>query len=383
MRVFKKTTKSAKFTIEMTDHLGIARRFPGLTDRRQSEQLGRRIEALIGCRSVCLNPDRELTGWLERAPQKLKVRLATLDIIDKERLSASKPLQDLIDGFEKHMQAQERSPQHVRETVNMVTAVFNACDFKSWTNIASSKVKSCLMNWRRAGVPISLLKVKGKAKERKPIPISFRRSNAYLVAAKSFCQHVVDEHLATENPLRGLKKLEEEKDRRRERRAPTAEEFARLIATTVGGPVRYGMRGWERALLYRWAHLTGLRPVTIRRMLVAHVNPDERNYKVLGQDVKNGKAIHQQVLKSSLVEDIRALISGKHPGAKLFGGTYKQLTKKTSGMIQDDLADAGIPYETQDGYFDFYAARHGFCTNVDAASTSDGVTQDLMGHQSP
>jgi len=107
VRVFKKSKTSAKFTIELTDHLDITRRFSGLTDRRQSEQRGRHLEALIGCRSVGLNPDKELTAWLERQSQKLKARLATLDIIDKERLSSSRPLQDLIDDFERHMLAHQ------------------------------------------------------------------------------------------------------------------------------------------------------------------------------------------------------------------------------------------------------------------------------------
>jgi len=92
MRVFKKTQTAAKFTIELTDHLDITRRFSGLTDRRQSEQLGRRIQSIVACRASGSQPDLELTRWLEKAPPKLKTRLVKVGIISGDRVSAARPL---------------------------------------------------------------------------------------------------------------------------------------------------------------------------------------------------------------------------------------------------------------------------------------------------
>ena len=71
MRVFKKRRDAQRFTIELRDHRGIARRFSGLTDRRQSEQLGRRITALIECRASKGTLDTDMRRWLENAPPTL------------------------------------------------------------------------------------------------------------------------------------------------------------------------------------------------------------------------------------------------------------------------------------------------------------------------
>ena len=112
MRAFKKSKTAAKFTIELVDHLGITRRFTGLSDKRQTEQMGRRIEALVGCRSTNTQPDRELSTWLEGAPPKLKTRLAKVGIISGDRVSAARPLKDLLPDFMMSLEARERTPKY-------------------------------------------------------------------------------------------------------------------------------------------------------------------------------------------------------------------------------------------------------------------------------
>src|SRR4030042_3548897 len=114
MRVFKKLRTATKFTIELKDHLGIVRRFSGLTDRRQTEQMGRRIEALVECRSARGGLDPETARWLENAPPALKARLADVGIIDGARVSAARPLGELLKEFTRHLEAKERGTQYVR-----------------------------------------------------------------------------------------------------------------------------------------------------------------------------------------------------------------------------------------------------------------------------
>jgi hypothetical protein len=43
-------------------------------------------------------------------------------------------------------------------------------------------------------------------------------------------------------------------------------------------------------------------------------------------------------LRPETVAELRAFLSGKLPGVKTFGGRYKQLTDRTSTMLQEDLA---------------------------------------------
>jgi hypothetical protein len=54
MRVFRKRPDAKHFTVELRDHRKIVRRFAGLPDRRQSEQLGVQIERLAGLRAAGL-----------------------------------------------------------------------------------------------------------------------------------------------------------------------------------------------------------------------------------------------------------------------------------------------------------------------------------------
>ncbi|MBN1507762.1 MAG: hypothetical protein JW955_13005 [Sedimentisphaerales bacterium] len=85
-----------------------------------------------------------------------------------------------------------------------------------------------------------------------------RRSNGYLTALKGFARWMIDTGQSNESPLCGLRKLNEQTDVRRERRAARPDELRRLIATTATSGELFGMDGQERSLLYRFCAETGL-----------------------------------------------------------------------------------------------------------------------------
>jgi len=360
MRVFKKSPTARKFTIEIRDHLGIARRFAGLSDKRQTEQMGRRIEALVACRCAGVAPDAELTRWLESAPPAIKKRLAELNIIDPSRVSAARPLRDLIEGFCSHLEAKERTRRHVNETRSMLLRLFDACGFRTWSDITPGKVETTLKDWRDSG-------------------LSVRRSNGYLTAAKSFAHWMVNTGQAGENPLRSLHKLNEKTDVRRRRRAATADELRKLIAVTATRPEAYGMSGAERALLYRLCAATGLRANEVRHLTAGDFDLDR-----LVVRVPAGYSKHRETdtipLREDLAEALREHLRGKLPTCKAFGGRYGKLTDKTAAMLRQDLQAAGIPYSTADGYLDFHSLRHTFITGLSHAPSR--VAQRLARHKS-
>ena len=84
MRVFRqqykdrsgKTRESAKWYVEVKDHLDVVRRMPGFTDKALTAELGRRIQKLVAVRVLgdILPPD--LAAWVERLPQDIRDRLA-------------------------------------------------------------------------------------------------------------------------------------------------------------------------------------------------------------------------------------------------------------------------------------------------------------------
>ncbi len=361
MRVFKKQRDSRTWTVECRDHRKIVRRFAGLPDRRQSEQLGRRIEDLIGFRAGKQSPDRETSAWLEHAPAALKERLAKLGIIDAARVSAAKPLGALLDDFLQHLRAKERTAKYVGENESMLLRIFKGCRFASFSDIAPGRVERFLKGLRDDG-------------------LSVRRSNGYLTAVKGFCRWMIDTGQASENPVRSLRKLNEKTDVRRERRAATPDELRKLIATTAQGPQRFGMDGPERSLLYRFCAETGLRANECRTLTAGAFDLDG-----LTVTVRAGYSKHRETdtlpLRPELAEALREHLSGKLPTGKAWGGRYVRLTNKTAPMLRADLEAAGIDYEDDQGaVLDFHATRHTFITGLSHAPSR--VAQKLARHKS-
>ncbi len=361
MRVFKKAAKAKRFTIELKDHLGVLRRFAGLTDRRQSEQLGWRIESLVGCRTARGSLNAELAKWLETTPPALRDRLATLGIIDGSRVSAAKPLRDLLKDFTRHLEAKERTAKYVGECEAMLKRILEGCRFAVWSDVTAGKVEGYLKGLRSGG-------------------LSIRRSNGYLIALKGFCRWMLDTGQASENPLRGLHKLNEKTDVRRQRRAATDDELRRLVSTTAAGGELFGMNGQERSLLYWFCAETGLRANEVRGLKV-----EDFDFERLIVTVPAGYSKHRETdtvpIRRDLAEALKRHVGGRLPTCKAFGGNYRQLTDRTSEMLQHDLEAAGIVYADERGrVLDFHGLRHSFVTNLSHASSR--VAQSLARHKS-
>lgn len=361
MRAFRKRPTAKRFTIELRDHQGIARRFSGLTDRRQTEQMGRRIEALAACRSAGERPDVELTRWLETAPPNLKTRLAEVGILDSTRVVASKSLDALIEDSARHLEAKERTTKYISENSMMLQRVFKACRFVVWSDIRPGKVEAYLKRLRDEG-------------------LSIRRSNGYLTAIKSFCRWMEDARHTSESPVRGLRKLNDKTDSRRKRRAATPEELRKIIAVTTEAPESFGMSGPERALLYRFCAETGLRKNEVRNLTAG-----DFDLEGLTVTVPAGYSKHRETdivpLREDLAEALRGHLSGKLRQDKAFGGRYRKMTDKTAVMLRKDLKAAGVPYQDDQGrVLDFHALRHTFITGLGHAPSR--VAQSLARHKS-
>jgi len=155
-----------------------------------------------------------------------------------------------------------------------------------------------------------------------------------------------------------------------------------LLEATIEGPKRYGMGGYERYLLYRLATETGLRADEIRTLTVGAFDFDELTVTVkAGYSKHREKDILPLKKSSDLHAKLKEFFSGKMPGVKAFGGTYKQLTNSTADMLKRDLSDAGIPYIDDNGkVLDFHGLRHSFITNLRNAPSR--VAQSLARHKS-
>ncbi len=360
MRVFKKRPDSQNWTIELRDHRRICRRFAGLADRRQSEQVGRWIEHLCGLRASGLGPDKSAAEWLEKAPDGLKKRLAVVGLIDGARVSAAKPLSELVDDYAEHLRAKEDTADHVQRTAGRLRRIFEGCRFAVFSDITAARVERFLKGLRDGG-------------------LSAATSNHYLTALKVFCGWMVNSGQATENPIRSVRAVNAKVDVRRQRRAATADELRKLIATTTNGPERFGMTGAERSLLYRFCAETGLRANECRTLTAGSFDLDGLTVTVRAAYSKHRER-DTVPLRPELAEALREHLGGKLPASKVFGGSYVRLTDRTADMLKADLADAGLPYEDDRGALDFHGLRHTFITGLSHAPSR--VAQKLARHKS-
>jgi integrase len=235
------------------------------------------------------------------------------------------------------------------------------CDVHYFTDIDRTKVEAFLNRLRNQG-------------------LGARTYNAYLKSAKTFCNWVIACGYATQSPLAFLRTINEQVDRRRERRALSVEETCRLLKTTAGAEETHGMTGHERCLLYRLAIETGLRANEIRSLTKASFDLDACTVTVVaGSSKRRRKDV--QIISESLANDLKSFLAAKVPAAKAFGGRYKALTVNTADVLKSDLAAAGIPYTDELGrVFDFHALRGQCATLLARRGVHPKIAQVILRH---
>jgi len=364
-RLTKKSDKilveTAHWHIGFEDNLAIKREVKAYTNEQASNKLAERINELLCCQANNQQLSVELQKWLDQVPERIRDELISFGLIDPRRIAAGKILTDLISEFEKSLQSKERSTRYVQQTVAQIKKVFKGCGFRYWSDIEATKVENHLRNLRDNG-------------------IGYGRSNTLLHSVKSFCNWVVCYGLASESPLRHLKPLNEELDKRHERRALKVDEIRRLLEAALRGSERFGLTGYARCLLYRLVCETGLRANEIRTLTVGSFD-----FRKLTVTIEAGSSKHRQKDVQPLRADFAVLLeqffTGKLPNVIAFGGTKGRLTKDTAEMVRADLADAGIPYKDDAGRVaDFHSLRHVFITYLHKAPSR--VAQALARHRS-
>jgi len=371
MRLFKtsyrdkdgQTRQVKKWWVELRDHLQTVRRFSAFTDKTQSEALGRQIERLVRYRAAGEQPDAALSRWLEQIPGKLRQRFADIGLLDPERASGGKSLSEHLTDFQHALADKGNTTAQVEQTVAKVKRIVEGCKFRAWSDISAKAVSRFLSDLESTG------------------GLSKRTRNYYLKAIKHFCRWMVRQRRASQSPLEYLDCVSVKAgDTRHERRALELDEIRRLLETTVTQPTRFGMSGYERALLYRLAIETGLRANELRSLLVGSFDFDRQTVTVESQHTKNHKEAVLP-LRPDTAAELKQFLVGKLPSVKAFGGTYKSLTDKTAEMIKADLAKAGISYCDESGrYADFHSLRHTTGSLLAASGVHPKTAQSIMRH---
>jgi len=390
MRVFRhayttdsgKLQETANWYVELRDGQKRVRRIPGFVDRKATEELGRKLERLVGLKSARQLPDAELSRWIEELPESMRRRLARFGILDPLRLSGSIPLADLLREFEASMLARGVVEKHAKWTAQAAQRAFHGCRFKFWTDVRPLPVEAFLREERQPAPEIPERRVGDKVEEPfvsgKP-GMSARTSNSILGAVRAFCRWMVANGRAVEDPLRVLRPLNAKLDKRVERRALTPNELRLLLTSTAGEPERWGMAGPERSLLYRLAVETGLRASEIGSLRVAGFDMTSQPPTVTLQAAYS-KRRRQDVLalRSDTARALASLLRGRMPSAAAFNIPANW---RSAEMLAEDLVAAGVVVgDKASGIADFHALRHTFISNLTSGGVSPKVAQALARH---
>ena len=153
------------------------------------------------------------------------------------------------------------------------------------------------------------------------------------------------------------------------------DEIRRLLEATELAPERFGMTGYERAILYRFAAYTGLRANEIRNLTVSSFDFDNNTVKVKAAYSKRRRE-DVLPLRKDMAAELQSFFVSKLPTVQVF-----KVPEKTADMLKADLKAAGIPYVDDAGrYADFHSLRHSYISNLARSGVHPKVAQSLARH---
>jgi len=337
-----KRKRAKKWTIAYYDHNGKRQTVRGFSDKQATERYAVKLED---------EADKRRRGYIDHTQERF---------LENERL----PLEEHLEDFERHLEANGGTPKHVRNTKKYVELVFNICGFKVPAEIDAAKVSVHLAELRRSK------------------KVGVRAVNARVTAAKSFTRWLDSTGRVRCDALKSLKRdtAGERSDRKRVRRALTDKEIGKLIHAAETGPEFMGMTGYQRSVLYQLALGTGLRAGEIGSLTPRDF--DLTNPQAATVTVRAAYSKHRREdvlpLRSDLAKRLAAFIAQamKHPEARLF-----DLPNRTAELLAFDLERAGIKAkDTADRVCDFHALRHTFITRLARSGVSPAVAKTLARH---
>lgn len=285
---------------------------------------------------------------------------------------ASRPIADHLEDFRGDMASGQNTREHVDRTVQMCQRIIEGCGWKRITDIDDGQVRRWLAGQRASRDDCGI-----------------RTSNKHQTAIKSFSRWLWTSKRLMDHPLKGLKNLNCDLDRRHDRRVLTDQEFASLLETTRTSTRVDQGRDWrfdgeDRWLLYLTAALTGLRASELASLTVKSFDPKFLTVSVEATNTKN-KEPAEISIPDGLAVELRNFVSERQlvRNDHLWGGSWAE-QRMGGKMIRRDLAEAGIAHKDDNGkVFDFHALRTMFGTNLARADVSLTKAQDAMRHSTP
>ena len=293
---------------------------------------------------------------------RIRTGVATRDELDRAQIKQT-PLNTLIEQFRTKMIADGRTMIHIKTTIRQISVLFDTCSIDSLSAIRRELVERWIAD-----------EIQQKKRAAGTI-------NAHITAVKSFVQYLTDTGVFIRHPLRSIRKLNEELDRRKIRLAMTQDEIDRLLKTTASGEEQQDMQPEERILIYRLLLGTGLRSTELSLFTPSQVNFVTCRLTIEARKTKNKKA-DVLPIKPALVQSLKERIEAKNikPAERIFLHDHRQIRE----AFYVDLKAAGIERKGADGRsVDVHSFRKTFGTMLAMAGVPLTTTQRLMRHSTP
>jgi integrase len=330
------------WTAKFKDEKGVVRRIP-------TKETNRIVAA-------------QMLAQYEKEVARIKTGVITREELDKAQVKHT-PLDELLEQFRTKMVAEGNTARHIANALRRITSLLSECEIDSLAKIRRETVERWIAN-----------EVKRKHRAAGTI-------NSYVISVKTFVQYLTDIDVLPKHPLKSIRKLNEELDRRKQRRAMTKEEVERLIAATASGVSRKVGRPDERVLVYKLLLGTGLRSTELSLLTPSQIDFEHCRLKVEAAKTKNKKA-DVLPLRLDLVQSLKERIeaNGTKPHERIFSHDHARIRK----AFYSDLKVAGIERLDSVGRsIDIHSLRKTFGTMLARAGVPLTTTQRLMRHSDP
>ena len=320
---------------------------------------------------------RDANGIVQRVPlctDKTAAQAMLTDLVRKaERQQAglidpaadqlARVIQDHVDEYRTHLVVKGRSEKHISETIRLLKNITAECRCRILADLQAGgdSLEQHLANRHESGS-------------------SHRTINADLIAVRSFCRWLIEKKRMHDDPTLGLIRLNEEEDRRRERRALTDGEAQQLIQTTYRSKqVFRRLTGVDRAIMYLLAQRTGLRRKELRSLTPLSFNLEGTPPTVQLKAARSKRRKSDVLpLPSDVAQTMAEYLGGHEPDKPVWPGSW---WRRSAEMLRLDLAAAGIEPVDAEGYVvDFHGQRMTFITGLARAGVPPAMAQKLARH---
>lgn len=257
-------------------------------------------------------------------------------------------LSDLVKDYRTHLLALGRTPKHVRDTVNRVKVL---CRELNWDTVEGI-------------TPVGFEKWRAQAGK------SAKTLNEYLSSIQAFIGWLRRNDYTSENPLKGIQKVDGRGKETKNRRAWTDEELK---------TVWYSNISYKHAIFI--AARTGLRRAELQKLLWSDIHLDTENpFLVTRASTTKNKKTEPIPFASDLIIVLREF------RAEDWKPENPVLPYKIPRMriIRKDLEELGLRYKDELGrVLDFHALRHTYITNYAKNKVTGKQLQLLARHSDP